>query len=124
MVGQLSALQRPVHGECHYGLVIQLLTLIIDPVSPQISCSTSIEAPKLPRQGGLGYTANDRNLKNYFFHFLSSSFLDDAFRKNHKIALRFGNPLPVQVRLCAKYLFINLLFVPRFQYNVMHFKQY
>ena len=34
----------------------------------------------------------------YFFHFLSSSFLDDAFRKNHKSALRFGKPLPVQVR--------------------------
>jgi len=32
-------------------------------------------------------------LRNFFFY----SFLDDAFRKNLESALRFGNPLLVQV---------------------------
>lgn len=30
-----------------------------------------------------------------------TSFLDDAFRKNLESALRFGNPLLVQVRTCS-----------------------
>ncbi|MEQ2206745.1 Cytoplasmic dynein 1 heavy chain 1 [Xenoophorus captivus] len=40
-----------------------------------------------------------------------TSFLDDAFRKNLESALRFGNPLLVQVEfppdLCSRVTFVN-----------------
>lgn len=41
----------------------------------------------------------------YFFHY---SFLDDAFRKNLESALRFGNPLLVQVMDAQLYIVMSL----------------
>lgn len=47
-----------------------------------------------------------------------TSFLDDAFRKNLESALRFGNPLLVQVRVC-----LNLSLLPGTSLSVVDVKE-
>ena len=44
-------------------------------------------------------------------YFLLFSFLDDAFRKNLESAIRFGNPLLVQVGVLSTFLFLWLFLV-------------
>lgn len=58
-----------------------------------------------------------------FNAFSLCSFLDDSFRKNLESALRFGNPLLVQVfyHFCYSHLFLQLLCLI---FNIFFMKQF